>query len=426
MSRQTKTVGVLNKARSVVTNARYPGLTLTPDVLDEIDELNGLNGLNGPDERNGLGADAENYLPVDALIVRPHTESHDVEAGHRFATELAADLESDVSIPSRNGSNQSLSRSLSRSVSRSGASTGSRSRRRFCFEMWNIGGKLRYVMGAPDADDLTTSIRSRFPDATTAQFRPPVPSGDRAAVVRPDAHLAGARITLKKDCLYPLRHHATRTDPVRDEDDPHRSIHAAMHSEDAAETTVLQLVFEQVGETWYDRGAIGASAGRIAQTKRDGQSVGFWRPYHSRPDPDRDAASDIETQSGRPAFRTTIRVFAIAADRPQATRRVQAMTGMFSDLDNPATGQRLVAGDGLLRDYALQTEFADALRRSLPPESRTQRLIHGPQNVLTDRELGMLVRFSGAFVGQADSSTIKDAGTVPTDAPDPAGYLEDS
>jgi len=99
------------------------------------------------------------------------------------------------------------------------------------------------------------------------------------------------------------------------------------------------------------------------------------------------------------------------------------MTGAFSDLAHPATGQRLVA-EGLLRGPRLKRAFAHALRRTLSRQSRTRRLVAGPENVLTARELGTLVRFSGDLgVGQVDSSTIKDAGSVPADAADPETHL---
>lgn len=366
-----------NHIRTTATNARYPGLTITDDILQQWDAENAFEPS------------------IDLIRVRPHTDTQGISTGYRFAKELATDLDSDSQVAS-------YERGRTR-----------RRRHRFCWELWNTDQTFTYVVGSADTDELTTKIRSRFPDATTAQFTPPIPSRSSSStpMLRPGQHLAGALIGLKRECKYPLAHHESRGAKITDEDDPHRSIYGAMHSDHRDESAVLQVVFEQVPESWFDR--------------RTSDSPLTWTPYILRSNPDEIAQKDIDAQSGQSAFRVTIRVFALADTRERSTKRVQAMTGMFTDLNNPATNQKLVATQGLLRGYELQRAFGAGLRRTIPRQGRIDRYLKGPDSVLTDRELGMLVRFSGDLgVGQVDSSTIKDAGSVPADTADPEEFLE--
>lgn len=237
-------------------------------------------------------------------------------------------------------------------------------------------GRICFYASAPTGreKDIRDAVTGKY---AGADIRPI----DEALPVGPGGYAAGARLVLYADALYPLGTRQT-SEPVIE--DPHGSILPKLVG-GADETAMLQGVFRSIGGRWFNRGAFGAGGDRVAESLRNGTSVGHINPEIITPDQTKNAASDIQRQRGRDAFTVTLRVLATGPDRATASQRVQDIVGSLNAVKNPATEQWLVAHPRSGRD--LRTHIQSMAGR-WPSETGIRRLWSGQQTVLTDEELG--------------------------------------
>ena len=287
---------------------------------------------------------------------------------------------------------------------------------RVSIEPWFDEARIKFLVGAPDRGTVTDVVDSHFPNSVIEEATRPLPR------IEPGEAVAGARLGLEMDCAYPLRYGF--------DTDPYKTVLPKLTGTDA-ERAFFQVTAEPVGSDWYQRGVMGADADKIGESRGEGRVVGQLNPVVVTTNADRDIKADIQNQRPRPAYRTVIRVFAIAPRSVTAERRVTALTGVLQSEYDHLSGQSLTPT--YRRGDRLWSELEAATRRTIPRRSSVYRWLRGPSNVLTDREIAGLAHLPNADINapDVDWSRMASGPGVPPDSPqheiqfDDDGFIEE-
>ncbi|WP_158056551.1 hypothetical protein [Halorussus halophilus] len=265
----------------------------------------------------------------------------------------------------------------------------------YAAEIWFEDGQLQFYLRAPDQQDAIALVNAHYPNSETQTV-----DDSGFPDIIPGQHVAGGHLQLKQDTAFPIKHLDSR--PPLD-DDPYRTLLSRLVGADE-ETTILQIVFMPVTQTWTRRGLLGRSGHgdvtRLAHSRRQGTVEGYLDPQVVQSKRDTQAADDIAAQLGHPAFATTIRVLSIAPDGPTAAHRLQRITDAVRVFDHDHTSQ------GFEPRYASSSHLPAVLEaagmRTLTPRSWLKRTLWGRANVLTVNELAGLVHFPNEDIENSD------------------------
>lgn len=250
----------------------------------------------------------------------------------------------------------------------------------YSFEIWHQNGRLTFAMSADagDADDIDDAIMGHHPDAVTTAINnrdfglPRIDAGD---------HIAAGRLSLTKDCVFPIRH-INSTHPF--ETDPYASLIPKVAGRDD-ERALVQVMLTPVSPDWYRRGLVGSTGDAIADGQRKGHLEGEINPQVVQSKQDKHAADDIQEQAGKPAFRVTVRTLAIAPTAETAAARAEKIGTVFSRYYNHVSEQGY--DDIPISKSDIPTTLNRMIARNQSSGSRLRSALRGPSHVLTDDQL---------------------------------------
>jgi hypothetical protein len=184
---------------------------------------------------------------------------------------------------------------------------------------------------------------------------------------------------------------------------------------------MLQVLFRPVRKSWYKMGI--KNNGRKMVEDVTNYKVKKFPPRKVKVNSPNPARKHIDEQEGRPCFRVDINLLAISPNKKAAVHRAEEMGEMFSDLDNPGSKQELYLvpfNERLMRKFV-----SEVVRRKLHPAIIPKWPIWGPEKILTDNELGMLISLPSrdgkyeANYSDLDYSTMAEGPGVPSTADQP-------
>lgn len=255
-------------------------------------------------------------------------------------------------------------------------------------ELWFSDGQIQqhYCTLAPQRIDQVVS--SRYEHST-------LHTPDRAFLeLRSDEYVASAQLQLQQDCAFPIRHPEATLDSM--DSDPYTELVSALAGPDETRALV-QIAFFPVDNSWTNRGLVGAlregTVEDIAEHRKEGSLKGEMNPrIVEGVRSDRLTAMDMQSQQGKPAFQTTIRLVTTAPTEQAVRARMGDLVGAFEAFTYPATEQRFVptywSGD------MLTASLGQAASRNLVPRGWLKRTLFGRQSVLTFEELAGLLHLS--------------------------------
>lgn len=255
-------------------------------------------------------------------------------------------------------------------------------------ELWFSDGQIqqRYCTRSPQRVDQVVS--SRYEHST-------IHTPDRAFLeLRPDEYVASAQLHLQQDCAFPIRHPESTLDSM--DSDPYTALASALAGPDETRALV-QIAFTPVGNSWSNRGVVGSlregTVEDIAERRKEGTVKGEVNPrIVEGVRSDRLTAMDMQSQQGKPAFQTAVRLVTTAPTEHAVRERMGDLVGAFEAFTYPATEQRFVpthwSGD------MLTASLEQAASRTLVPRGWLKRTLFGRQSVLTFEELAGLMHLS--------------------------------
>lgn len=280
----------------------------------------------------------------------------------------------------------------------------------YSFELWFEDGKIRLVCYAPDEQEVLDTLSGQFPDASAHDQHTPLPD------ISPGSYVSGGELVMSMDCIYPIKHLKSE-DPF--ENDPYSSLLPKLAGRDD-EHAVVQVVFQPVDETWYQRGLCGGGGDSIADSLKQGHVEGEINPRIVESDKDKDAARDVQAQRNKVSYRVAVRTLAVGDTPTVAEERAAAIGNIFDDYFNHVTGQGFteipVSGPDL------QTYLSKMARREMPRQSRIKKFLMGTDRVLTVDQLGIVAHLPNADEVPShnlDWSRMDSGPGVPADAPQP-------
>lgn len=254
----------------------------------------------------------------------------------------------------------------------------------FAWEWWFAEGEVTPYLLGPSPGRITDAVYSHYPNSSAQTIRQRFPTAQEGEYV------AGGRLQLALDCIFPIRHRESRTSI---EEDPYTTLLPALMGADH-EQTVLQVAFRPVSPDWFTRGWLGSDGDMIAESVGQGRVVGQINPRVVQTQSDRDGEADITAQSGEPAFQAVARVFALSGDPERAIERVLTVADAFDEFQNPINHDRTQEFD--LQPYSRKDVLPAVSRgyqRHVPQRSWFRRVLSGQANVLTISELEALCHF---------------------------------
>ncbi|WP_129116080.1 hypothetical protein [Halegenticoccus tardaugens] len=259
-------------------------------------------------------------------------------------------------------------------------------------ELWSGPDQIDLIMMVEDPQELRNHVAQIYPGSSVELFE-----GGPLPAFEPGDYLAGATLGLEEDCALPLKHLETKNALSKD---PYRQLLRAIGGEES-DRSFVQIAFKPVGKRWYRRGLMGklmsSTGDDLAHSFRQGELVGEVEPRVVKTDRGRRAAKDIESQAGKAAFETRIRVFSAAPSKRQAAERAEKIVDSFGEYRNMDTYQSFDPDPVGKRRLKLALEAA--AWRSVARQHRALRALRGDRQVLTDDELGALCHLPTEAVG---------------------------
>lgn len=279
----------------------------------------------------------------------------------------------------------------------------------YSHEVWFHDRRLAFYISTPDADEVRDLIDTLYPSSDVTE----VDRADALPSMEAGEFVGAAQLPLKMDCAYPIRFPGSKQPYTA----PPYSTLLPKAVNERDERVMIQTVFTPVSSDWTSRGWFGSDMTKIAESKKQGEVVGEINPEIVQSPADKDTATDMHKQRGRPAYAVTIRVVAIGPDPIGVTDRVAAVADTFDEFDYDASGQGFQTKP--LRGSDVRKELQRAAMRIGTRKGRLKRWVFGDDQVLTDRELGAVAHMPGSEVNvpEIDRSRTAAGPGVPADAP---------
>ena len=286
----------------------------------------------------------------------------------------------------------------------------------YAFEMWHEEGEIRFVCYAPDQSEVHDVLSGQYPNASAHEQATPL------VWIEPGSSVAGGELEMQLDCVFPTKS-LTTEDPF--EVHPYGALLPKLSGR-ADEHAMVQVVFQPITNSWYERGMLGRLQGEggdgIAESVKKGKSVGEINPEVVESDKDKPASKDISSQRNKVSYRVAIRTLAIGPTDSVAQARATKIGDIFDDYFNHVTGQ------GFTEKPAKSDELVDHIhamaRRDMPQQSRLKKFLFGEDRVLTVDQLGIVANFPNWEDYPANNlkwAIAKSGGSIPHGAPGTEG-----
>jgi hypothetical protein len=327
----------------------YPVAAITDDLLTHVETA--TDSIAPATKPDALG-DGERAL----VHVRPYADSDGYDTAVEFARAL-------YQSPAAATAGQSVE----------------------AMELWFTDGQLGQRFCTATPDDFDQDVSSHYANSS-------VHTPDRTFLdLQPDEYVACVQFHLRQDCAFPIAHQNTNLDARST--DPYKQLASALVGPDDTRA-LAQCVFQPVDKRqWYQRGLLaslrGSDVDSMAERRKEGKVRGQINPTIVESQADKKAAKDMQRQSGRPAFQTSVRAVVTAPTKHAVQERIADLVGAFEEFDYSTTEQAFYPEP--LSDRALIDGLAAAAGRELATQGRLTRTLFGRERVLTDEELAGLV-----------------------------------
>jgi hypothetical protein len=252
-------------------------------------------------------------------------------------------------------------------------------------ELWFTDGQLGQRFCTATPNEFDQDVSSHYANSS-------VHTPDRTFLdLQPDEYVACVQFHLRQDCAFPIAHQNTKLDARST--DPYKQLASALVGPDDTRA-LAQCVFQPVDKRqWYQRGLLASlrnsDVDNMAKRRKEGKVRGQINPTIVESQADKKAAKDMQRQSGRPAFQTSVRAVVTAPTKTAVQERIADLVGAFEEFDYSTTEQAFYPEP--LSDRALIDGLAAVAGRELATKGRITRTLFGRERVLTDEELAGLV-----------------------------------